>query len=159
MEVSSRHFGLHVIDAWGFLSVYKALVLLSSNGVLEETLDQGRRKLKLWFEESWNYDFRDKSYIERVLQCCFSSASDTRLLFSYKYIQQYTLILWRKKILFQFLSVQSNLHCSISLCSIQPCVLGLLSTFYRFWVLERNTYERLIHRVVIEWEESEYFLL
>lgn len=159
MGVSSRHFGLHVIDAWGFLSVYKALVLLSSNGVLEETLDQGRRKLKLWFEESWNYDFRDKSYIERVLQCCFSSASDTRLLFSYKYIQQYTLILWRKKILFQFLSVQSNLHCSISLCSIQPCVLGLLSTFYRFWVLERNTYERLIHRVVIEWEESEYFLL
>lgn len=51
MGGSSRHFGLPVIDAWGFLSVYRALVLHSSDDILVKTLDQGRSKLKLWFQK------------------------------------------------------------------------------------------------------------
>lgn len=47
MGITSRYFGLHVIDVWGFVSVYKASVLLSSDDILGETLDQGRSKLKL----------------------------------------------------------------------------------------------------------------
>lgn len=51
MGVSSRHSVLPVIDAWGFVSVYEALVLLSSDDILGETLDQDRSKLKLWFQK------------------------------------------------------------------------------------------------------------